>query len=54
MTIEEYKSQHFKTNGNGEILFIADIWDEIGRRNRRKIERLVKKGRNPDILDYFM
>ena len=54
MTIEEYKSQPFKTNGDGEELLIADIWDELGRRNRREIERLVKKGKNPDVLDYFM
>ena len=54
MTIEEYKSQPFKTNGDGEELLIADIWNELGRHNRREIERLVNKGKNPDVLDYFI
>ena len=53
MTLEEYKSQPFKTNGEGEVILISDVWMEIGRHNRREIERLVKKGKNPDIVDYL-
>lgn len=46
MTIEEYKSQPFKD------ATIGDYWYFFDRRTRREIERLVKKGKNPDILDY--
>lgn len=53
MTIEEYKSQIFKYGGESEPWYIKDVWPEISRRNRREIERLVKKGNNPDILDYL-
>lgn len=53
MTIEEYKQRPFKTNGAGEELLVSDIWNELSRRNRREIERLVKKGRIPDIVDYL-
>lgn len=54
MTIEEYKAQPFKTNGEGEEIYISDIWKELGRRKRREIERLVKKGKNPDVLDFYL
>lgn len=46
MTIEEYKKQPFKE------ATIGDYWHTFDRRKRREIERLVKKGKNPDILNY--
>ena len=51
MTIEEYKSQVFKYDGKGPVT-IGDEWPFLSRRTRREIERLVKKGKNPDIMDY--
>lgn len=47
MTIEEYKAQSFKD------ATIGDYWYTFDRRTRREIERLVKKGKNPDILNYI-
>ena len=47
MTIEEYKAQPFKD------ATIGDYWGTFGRRIRREIERLVKKGNNPDIMNYI-
>lgn len=44
--IEEYKKQPFKD------ATIGDYWHTFDRRTRREIERLVKKGKNPDILNY--
>ena len=46
MTIEEYKSQPFKD------ATIGDYWYSFDRRTRREIEQQVKKGKNPDILNY--
>lgn len=46
MTIEEYKAKPFKD------ATIRDYWSTFDRMTRREIERLVKKGKNPDILDY--
>lgn len=53
MTIEEYKAQVFKYDGNSEPVTIGDVWNTISRHNRRMIERLVKKGKNPDIMNYI-
>lgn len=47
MTIEEYKAQPFKD------ATIADYWYTFDRRTRREIERLVKKGKNPDIMEFI-
>ena len=47
MTIEEYKAQPFKD------ATIGDYWYTFDRRTRREIERKVKKGKTPDIQDYF-
>lgn len=47
MTIEEYKAQPFKD------ATIADYWYTFDRRTRREIERLVKKGKNPDIMKFI-
>lgn len=47
MTIEEYKSQSFKD------ATIGDWWYTFDRKMRREIERLVKKGKNPDIMVYI-
>lgn len=52
MTIEEYKAQVFKYGGDGPIT-IGDEWPYLPRATRREIERLVKKGKNPDFLDYI-
>ena len=52
MTIEEYKSQIFKYDGKGPVT-IGDCWYDFDRRTRREIERLVKKGNNPDIMNYI-
>ena len=46
MTIEEYKAKPFKD------ATIGDYWYTFDRKTRREIERQVKKGKNPDILDY--
>lgn len=53
MTIEEYKAQPFKYDGNCNPVPISEIWPDILRKDRRKIERLVKKGKNPDIIKYI-
>ena len=45
------KAQPFKTNGNGEELTIGYKWPYLSRRTRRMIERLVKKGKNPNFVD---
>lgn len=45
--IEEYKKQPFKD------ATIADYWHTFDRRTRREIERQVKKGKNPDIVNYL-
>ena len=47
MTIEEYKAQPFKD------ATIGDWWSTFDRRTRREIERLVKKGKNPDIMKFI-
>ena len=47
MTIEEYKAQEFKDST------IGDYWYTFSRRMRREIERKVKKGKNPDVMDYL-
>lgn len=49
MTIEEYKAQPFKD------ATIGDYWStfDLDRRTRREIERLVKKGKNPDIMKFI-
>lgn len=51
--LEAYKAQVFKYDGNAEPVTIGDVWDTISRHNRRMIERQVKKGKNPDIVDYL-
>ena len=53
MTIEEYKKQPFKFDGNCKPVPIEDIWKDIPRATRREIERLVKKGKNPNIIHYL-
>ena len=53
MTIEQYKSQPFKYDGECRPVPISDIWPDLSRSTRREIERLVKKGRNPDIMNYI-
>ena len=47
MTLEEYKAQPFMG------ATIGDYWYTFDRRTRREIERLVKKGKNPDIMNYY-
>ena len=51
--LEAYKAQVFKYDGNAEPITIGEVWDTISRHNRRMIERLVKKGKNPDIVNYL-
>lgn len=53
MTIEEYKSQPFKYDGECKPVPISEIWPDLPRRVRREIERLVKKGKNPDITGFI-
>lgn len=53
MTIEEYKAQPFKYDGECKPVPISAIWGGLSRRTRREIERLVKKGKIPDIQDYY-
>lgn len=47
MTIEEYKAQPFKD------ATIGDYYSTFDRRTRREIERIVKKGKNPDIMKFI-
>ena len=53
MTLKEYKEQPFKYDGDCKPVAIAEVWDTLDRKTRREIERLVKKGKNPDILNYL-
>ena len=53
MTLEEYKSQPFKYDGNCQPVPISEIWMDLSRKERREIERMVKKGKNPDITNYL-
>lgn len=53
MTISEYKAQPFKYDGDCKPVPISAIWPDLSRRDRREIERLVKKGKNPDIMNYY-
>lgn len=53
MTIEEYKAQPFKYDGNGNPVPISDIWGWLTRKQRREITTLVHKGKNPDIMEYI-
>ena len=53
MTIEEYKAQVFKYDGEAKPVTIGDIWGEIPRVGRRMIERIVRQGGNPDVLDFL-
>ena len=53
MTIDEYKAQPFKYDGECKPVPISEMWSELDRRTRREIERLAKTGRNPNIMDYI-
>ena len=53
MTIEEYKAQPFKYDGNGNPVPISEIWIWLTRKQRRDITTLVHKGKNPDIMKYL-
>lgn len=53
MTLEEYKQQPFKTDGNGNEIPISEVWDDLSRQSRREIARMLKKGKKPDIVDYL-
>lgn len=46
-TLNDYLKQPFKD------ATIADYWYTFDRSTRREIERLVKKGKNPDIMKYI-
>lgn len=51
--LDAYKAQVLKYDGNAKPITIGEVWDTISRHNRRMIERQVKKGKNPDIIDYL-
>ena len=53
MTLEEYLKQPFKYDGNCEPVPISEVWMDIPRKDRREIQRLLKKGKNPNIVDYL-
>lgn len=54
MTLDEYKSQIFKYDGNSNPVTYGDVMKyDLPRKTRREIERLVKKGKNPDMQDYL-
>lgn len=53
MTIEEYKAQPFKYDGECKPVPISEIWPDLPRRTRREIERLVKKGKSPNIMNFL-
>lgn len=45
-TMNNYLKQPFKD------ATIGDYWSTFERKTRREIERLVRKGKNPDIMKY--
>jgi hypothetical protein len=53
MTLDEYKTQPFKYDGNCNPVPISVIWNTLARKERREIARLVHKGKNPDITKYL-
>ena len=54
MTIEEYKAQPFKYDGECKPVPISEIWNSwLTRKQRREITTLVRKGKNPDIMNYI-
>lgn len=53
MTIEEYKAQPFKYDGECKPVTISEIWMNLARQERREIRRQLKKGKNPDIMNYL-
>lgn len=53
MTIEEYKKQPFKFDGNCQPVLIEEIWHELPRASRREITKLVKNGIIPNIQHYL-
>jgi len=53
MTLEEYLKQPFKYDGKCEPVPISEVWMDIPRKDRREIQRLLKKGKNPNIVDYL-
>lgn len=54
MTLEEYKAQHFKYDGNCNPVPIGEIWNSwLTRKQRREITAIVRKGKNPDIMKYI-
>ena len=53
MTLEEYLEKPFKTDGQGNDVLISDVWGFLTRKERREIQRLLKEGKEPDIVDYL-
>lgn len=53
MTLEEYKAQPFKYDWAGRPVTISEVWMDLTRKERREIQRQLKKGKNPNILNYF-
>jgi len=53
MTIEEYKAQPFKYDGNCNPIPISEIWSWLTRKQRREITALVHKGKNPNIMEFI-
>lgn len=53
MTREEYLNLPFKYDGDCQPVYIKEIWKELPRKSRREIERMLKKGKTPNITDYL-
>ena len=53
MTLEEYKAQPFKYDGQCNPVPISEIWNDLTRAQRREIQRQLKRGRVPDIMNYL-
>jgi hypothetical protein len=53
MTLEEYLKQPFKYDGECNPIPISEIWMDLTRQERREIQRQLKKGKTPNIVEYL-
>ena len=53
MSLEEYLRQPFKYDGECKPVPISEIWMDLTRQERREIQRELKKGKEPNIMDYL-
>jgi len=53
MTLAEYLQQPFKYDGECKPVPISEIWMDLTRQERREIQRQLRKGKNPNIMNYL-